>query len=131
MSPTTFELRVPSELAQLAADALARLRLGPLEGTPDGEFTLRAPLDEYETIWAALEKVHLLRVPLKGDPDFDGGGRLVKASLDAVRTVARRQQPGTREHAEQARISSVHTPLRPPAPARAGRAAGFQTCGSS
>ena len=105
VSLTHFALRVPPELKQRADAALAGLRFEP-EALADGEIELRAPLAAYETVANVLNSARLLRAPARGEHEtFDGGGRVPIATLKALRTVARRLQPGEPEYAEQVRAS--------------------------
>ena len=105
VSLTHFALRVPPGLKPRADAALAGLRFEPVVRA-DGEIELHAPLAAYEMVAHVLNTARLLRAPARGEHEtFDCGGRIPVATLKALRTVARRLQPGEPEYAEQVRAS--------------------------
>jgi hypothetical protein len=129
VSPHQFAVRVPREAADAIASVLAAA-LGPAASAaalaaaragPDGGLAVPLPLECYDRVVRALERAARLPPPrpvaLSGDT-----GRVPRATLDALRCLARREQPGTVEHARQARGPTTLLRRFPGALPRRGRA---------
>jgi hypothetical protein len=117
VSVHAFVVRAPREAAAATLHALGPVAsaaaLAAARTDADGGLEVPLPLACYERVEGALERGALLPPRRRGALAGDNG-RVPGSTLAALRTLARREQPGTAEHAKQARAPPHTLPRRTP-----------------